>query len=125
MKERTLAAYIVVRDDISTSYVSHLEIAMVLARADPNNSDLVFCRERTAIASAARERIPATLIAKTTALAYVSGMNKRDQAGESSRGFTAGKIQSLEFVKSSMVPSHVSDSFSSGMPPPSEPSSPA
>lgn len=97
-------AYIVVRDDISTSYVSHLEIALVLARADPNNSDLVFCREHTA---GARERIPATLIAKTTALAYVSGMSKWDQAGESNRGFTAGKLQSFEFVKSSTVPSHV------------------
>lgn len=75
MEERMFVAYIA-RDDISAPYVSHLEIAVVFEER-PNNSDLVYFAESTA----ARERILATLIAKTTTLAYVSGMSKRDQAG--------------------------------------------
>lgn len=43
----------------------------------PNNSDPVFCREQRVT----RERIPATLIAKTTTPAYVSGMCKRGRGG--------------------------------------------
>lgn len=83
-----------VRDDISTSYVSHLKIAVVSEERRPNNSDPVFCRERRAQRIS---RLP--LIAKTTTLAYVSGMSKRDRGG---------RIPSFEFAKSSngFVPSH-------------------
>jgi len=87
-------AYIA-REDISTSYVSHLEIVVVLEER-PNNSDLVFCRKhRSARANPDYPHRQNN---------HPCVRERDEQAGSGGEQAQGEKIRSFDFVKSSTVP---------------------